>query len=446
MTGAGRRTSAWLATVLATLTAASVPARAEQSKAPAAEPAKSAPVEKVAILDLRPAETPADRERRARSRQAFHEAVAGAPDVASIAEPGSSLASALVGAIQPAIAGERETATALLGQAATAFGQLDCAATENAVAQAIPALAGLQAVGQDVVDDLRAAYTYRLLCAHNQGDSDRAMRARARLDRLGVVQPPKGVSVLVWNLYPPLDATANARIVELEVTSQPTGAAIWVDHAQVGRTPAKLIVPVGAHVIATAVDRRHKAISIDAARDGQTVSIALPEPPPESLYLALSQRVAGWRTSARDPGGVELGALARELGVRFALVLHRRTTNTSGAGLGGNRRDVVEVAEIWRVAPGEKEAKLMGARPLEDIDGIANAVRVQANRWDRTGPDPNVELLRETRIDTTGKGQKSGNPKWWVYATVIGAIALGTTVFVASDLADDRQRIQLTWP
>ena len=35
---------------------------------------------------------------------------------------------------------------------------------------------------------------------------------------------------------------------------------------------------------------------------------------------------------------------------------------------------------------------------------------------------------------------------WWVYASIAGAVALGAGVILANELADDHQRVELTWP
>ena len=35
--------------------------------------------------------------------------------------------------------------------------------------------------------------------------------------------------------------------------------------------------------------------------------------------------------------------------------------------------------------------------------------------------------------------------KWWVYAGIVGAVAIAGGLVLANDLANDRQRIELRW-
>lgn len=413
----------------------------------AAQPAPGAeqPAEPVVIVDLRaPADntTPADaaRARLDESRRGLARALGEHAAITFTYTADSELERALAGQLRSPGELERAAANAVLERAAAAFGQLDCSTAEAAAGEAVLAFAAMHAAGRSTAqaahpstgNALKQAYIYRLLCAHGRGESDAAIAARTRLELLGVSRAPAGVNSMVWGLYPALDATSNSQVFELELTTTPPDAEISVDHQYVGRAPVKVFVPEGTHLIAAASGSRHTALEVAVASDGQAVHLDVPAAATESRYLALSKRVESWRENGYTPTPEDIAALLTLLEVRFGLVL-------------GNTREAAEPVEIWALGPGEREARLLGVTPASRVADIAGVIARRARAWDRTGPDPNIELLREPANVRTDR-KKAKKLEWWAYATIIGAVAAGTAVILANDLADDRQRIELTWP
>jgi hypothetical protein len=412
--------------------------------------------EPVVIIDLRPDQNDkgdrggpkgdqAGAGERARTRAALATELAAAAAAAAAAmqgialepgDPGAELALALAGEHAGTSQAERQAARAAMKRAAAAHGRLDCQSAEQAASQAIDALSALQADARPhaITDSLVQAYVYVLLCAHHRGDTDAALLATRRLSRLGVHDPPQGVDSALWSLYPAVDATANLPMAELELRTEPAGAQVWLDHQAVGQAPVTVYVAEGEHIVAAGPARAgpHGGVARRLSVTGQSRVETLALPATGTRWRAVAERVAAWRQDgASGPSPGELGALLTGLGVRFGLVL----------------RDGRRVA-IWAVEPGDEQATRIGTATMDQPVDIAARVLERARGWDRTGPDGGT-LLRETRATGAalrGEGKASGGQKWWVYATIVGALILGSGIILASDVADDRQRIELRWP
>lgn len=419
--------------------------------------------ERVVVIDLRAADADATvpgqakPDERAQSRARLSAALARVPGVAVVpGEPGDELAWALAGEPPQANRAERATAGRALARAAAAYGDLDCQAAEHATNQAIFALSALQAAtgpgpagpdtkpaGPDVdpagpaadavTPRLIQAYAYALLCAHNRGDTDGALQAVQRLARLGVDSAPHGITPRIWNMYPALDVTANVPIVALRITTEPAAGRVWFDHKYMGQAPVEVYTTEGEHVVAAAgqaVDAGGVARQVDVQATGQSVDLDLPRT--DTRWRAVSERVAAWREdrsghrSGPSPG--EIAALLGGLDVRMGLIL-------SGT----------ERVEIWGVEPGREQATRIATATTGQATQIATRIRTRARAWDRKSMDPSPALMAESRRMNTARKKTQGQ-KWWVYATIIGAVALGSGIILATELADDRQRIELSWP
>ena len=404
--------------------------------------------EPVIVVDLR-AGNPAD-VARAAHREQLAAALAAAGGIAPRQDPG--LMAALAGVPASDQEARMEAARAALARARAARGDLDCAATSQAARAAVDELAALQAAGGSVTEALQRAHAYLLLCAHDAGNAGAATDAVYRLHRLadaGVdVAPPPGVSERVWDAYPFLDATASSHIVEVVIATEPADAVVWVDHRPVHRPgagegeaagPVRVLLQEGEHIVAAAAGDVSVSQRIQATTGGSqehTVRLAVPAAVPR--WPDVAAQVSRWRDGRAPVEGAALGTLMAGLDVRFALVL-------------SGKDDQHGVADIWALEPGARRAVYVGPGHLDRPAGIASQVVATAGRWSRGGdrtPDPAVPLLREghvphRRAADTADGRTT---KWWVYVTVIGAVAAGGLVILAHDLADDRQRIELRWP
>jgi hypothetical protein len=353
-------------------------------------------------------------------------------------------------------------------------------AAEQAAAAASPAAPGPSAgsLATAVVQGLQRGYGMVLACAHQLGDSGRALVAAQRLRALGrAAAPPPGVSEELWRAYPAMDALGNAAIVELAITTEPAGAQVWLDHRRVGIAPVTVHVGEGAHLIAAADSARAASQRVQVSQaalppvawgQSQVMAVHVPLAPRAAGWPAEAAAVAGWR-KAGAVDAAALGALLARLDARFALVIVDADARLIRSGA-----QAVQAVQIWMLAPGERQARRVGTGQLARPEAIAARVATRADARDgaagaaptrasepRSGPraeqrpgqaglDPTVPLLREgdvpRRYGSRHDGRGLARTPWWAYATIIGAVAATSLLILAADLGDDRQRIELRWP
>jgi hypothetical protein len=387
------------------LAAAAWPARAERGTV-------------VGVVDV----GPGDRAARRARRVALEKSLANVEGIAQVGDPG----------LRAALAGERHAAQLEAGRrsleaARAAFGKPDCPAAERETAAALLGLAAAQAAGADVTADLRHAYVFQLLCADQRADAGSARAAAGALRSLGGPEPPEGVGDPVWSRYPAVDVTAGVRHVQLDVTTQPQGAAVWIDHAPAGVAPLSATVTEGEHLVAAAA-RAGGAVAVRADKGPLALSI----PAERAPWRKVESRVRSWQSRAvkRDAKGV--GALLSSARVGYAVLIDERGRFT-----------------VWQRRGAA--ARQLGVAP----DALSVGALVQAAEQRRTTPgiDPDRPLMRETpqeRADylaqKKGKSKGPSRQEWWVYAALIGAVAIGAGVVLANDLADDHQSFEITFP
>jgi hypothetical protein len=378
---------------------------------------RAAPAEGIVIIDLR-AEA-------AERRRADRVALAGDLSAAEgVTLPGDTGVAAALAA--DPLAPLAATAAAHLTAAASAYGALECDVAEARAGDAIEALAALRAAGEDRAEALRQALVYRLMCAHGRADTAGALRAAAMLRALGDDTAPRGVPGAVWQTYPAVDATTDRRIGELQLTTEPGAAAVQIDLLPAGTAPVSAPLAEGEHLVAAAAGDGAVGRTVTVGGDGATrIALSIPVPARTDLLVA----VRSWRAGGGPPDPAGLGALLGGLGVRFAAVIQ-----PDGQ------------VQVWGLGPGDTSARKLG-EPVGTAAEIAKVVQTRADAWRSRAPDPDLPLMVEAgtgppRVDGDGKRPH----EWWVYASIIGAVAVGAAVILVNDLADDRQRFELTWP
>jgi hypothetical protein len=386
--------------------------------AAAALPARAEPAVTVGIVDVGPGDRTARRNRRAR----LETELASVQGIALVADPG----------LRAALAGERsslhvDAGRRALDAARTAFGRPDCPAADREAGAALVALAAAQAAGADVASELRQAYVFQLLCADQRGDAAAARAAATAIRGLGGPEPPEGVGDPVWSRYPSVDVTAGVRHVQLDVSTQPQGATVWIDHAPVGKAPLSADVTEGEHLVAAA-GSAGGAVAVRAAKG----PVALTIPPERAPWRQVESRVRGWQSRAARRDARGLGALLSSARLGYAVVIDERGRFT-----------------VWQRRG--LAVRQLGTSP--DALGIGALVQAAEQRRKNPGIDPDQPLLRETPEERAaylaqrkGKSEGPTRQEWWVYAAIIGAVALGAGVVLANDLADDHQKFEITFP
>jgi hypothetical protein len=381
-----------------------------------ARPAAAQSAEPVAVIDLRPGESAA----RAGARESFAAELAGVTGIQLVTDP--ELQRALAGEPPPPVGREaRKEAARLMSQLLVHRSKSDCSARATVAPQAAALLAGLEAAGRSVGAELELIYAYQLGCADAAGDAAAAHAAADRLRKLGVSAAPAGVDAAVWSRYAaPQPVTAP---VAVTVDGLPAGAEIWIDHARIGTAPVEVELAPGPHLLGAATDRGVTGRWFDPAETGSSIDYRIAEPP--ARWSSAAATVDGWRAGSASANALAIGALMREIGVRFAVVLSP-----------GDR------AELWTLPAEATAARRLMAGFMKAALPVANAVLEEVRRQSGKPADGDVQILTEPGK----KDKKAVRQKWWVYASIIGAVAIGATIIVAGDLADDRQRVRLSWP
>jgi hypothetical protein len=111
-----------------------------------------------------------------------------------------------------------------------------------------------------------------------------------------------------------------------------------------------------------------------------------------------------------------------------------------------------DVVEAWgRVGRSEKPHLLGGEDGVGKASDGADRKRVLAlvadrvQTWNDRAPDPDQPLL----VEKPGEGlrRKEDEPtKWWVYASLAGAVLGAAAIIYVNDAGSDRQRVELTFP
>lgn len=374
--------------------------------------ADAAPRERVAVIDLGPADGGAMRAR-----------------LASVVI-GAGFEAVMGDAVEDALAGEATDQDAVriaaaMAEAQRAYGALDCTAATAAAKIGIGIGAARQAAGL-AVPELARAWTYVLLCADRGRALDEAMHAAGMLRRLG---GSAEVPADVWAKYPEIDTLLDHDLFALEITTAPAGAEIWIDFSRAGVSPLKTFVSSSEHVIAAASGTQRGWAAGRGVKKQTTLAIPMTEQ--AGVHATLAKRVAGWRGALPSP--VELGAVMTMVNARVALV---------------RRGDALEV---W----GRSGAK--GApRRLGGDDGTGTAAEAErllllvtdrVQGWNDRSPDPDQPLLVEDPKDRQRKLGKAEEPtRWWVYGALLGAAAVALGVMYAYDTAEDTQRVELHYP
>jgi hypothetical protein len=376
--------------------------------------AHAAPRERVAVIDLGPDDG---------TRQKLAAAI-----VAGGLEPviGDGVEDALAGINEDR---DQLALAAALAEAKDKFGALACPEATAAAQNAIAIGAARQAAGI-AVPELPRAWAYVLLCADRNNDAKSAVLAASAIRTLG---GSSDVDAKLLAKYPDIDALSNRDVMELEIKVDVDNADVFVDFRKVGKAPLKIPLATGQHVIAAAAGTRRGTLTGTVIRKQPTVTVTTQDQ--AGTWSSLAARVASWH--GKVPRPKELDWALREVNARVALVRHGNTVEAWGhAGEGEPLRRL-----------GNDD----GLRTLDEAPALVALVADRVQTWSDRAPDPDQPLLVETPEERrarglTRKGEEDEPTKWWVYASIAGAVLAGAVIIYAHDQPDDRQRVELTNP
>lgn len=331
--------------------------------------------------------------------------------------------------LEDALAGESSDAddvllAAAMAEAQRAFGALDCAAAVTAANQAIGLAAARQAAGI-AVPELPRATAYVVLCADRANNVDAAMKAVAKFRAAG---GGNDVPADVLKKYPEMDTVLDRELVPIEITTDVADAEVWIDFHRAGKAPLTVTLPAGEHVIgvASGTKRGWAAGTAIAAQN----KLAVPTTDRAGKWSDVAKRIASWK--GQRPTPQELGWVMAKTQTRIALI--RRGNGLEAFG---------------RLALAEPPHKLGDEEsiPLAEVQRAVALLDDRVNTWKDRAPDPDQPLLVEDGKPRDRDGKLKDPPtKWWVYATVIGAVAAGAAIVFATESGSDRQRVELHVP
>ena len=314
---------------------------------------------------------------------------------------------------------DQQAAITALVEAQAGFGELDCGRARPSAELAAQLLTARRAAGLDDLSRLARAWAYVALCAERDGDRSSARFAVERLRALGFKETLVGpLPADAWARHPEIDASTDRDIIELTVTG-PAGAIAWVDDRPIGLTPAKTFVSAGKHVVAVADGPQRGAVLVTALGQPLTIDV---ETAREVGAVEIANRVRSWqRAGAVDT--VALDDVMTRAHAELAVVIGRDGRAT-----------------LWQRVDGKLTPGASG-----DGAAIANATH---DAWSAThdrAPAAGEPLLRE-QDDADRVERKRGEKapaRWWVYAAIGGAVAVGALVIYAVDAGEDRQHFEL---
>ena len=311
-----------------------------------------------------------------------------------------------------------------MADAGKAFGELSCPDAIAAANRALGLLATRQAAGL-AVPELPRALAYVLLCADRTGDPDLARRAADGLRRVAPAGTPE-VPQSLLDKYPEIDSVADRDLIELDVTTTPPGATLLVDYAPAGTTPAHLVLPAGEHVIAAAAGTHRGYVVGTATHAQKTIDIPLTDT--AGRWSKLAARVGSWHGQLPPPA--ELDRVLAKVHARVALIRHGNTVEAWG--------------HAGRAEPLIRLGGADGIRPLAEADRAAALVADRVQTWSERAPDPDRPLLLEDRA--ARDGGRDEPTRWWVYASIAGAVLAGAIVIYAHDQQSTTQHVELHFP
>ena len=109
-----------------------------------------------------------------------------------------------------------------------------------------------------------------------------------------------------------------------------------------------------------------------------------------------------------------------------------------------------DTVEAWgQVGPSEAPHLLGeddGVAPIAEVGRMLDMIADRIQSWSEHAPDPDRPLLVEDTARRRRKDEPEKPTKWWVYAAIGGAVAIGAVIIIAHENASDRQRVELHYP
>ncbi len=346
-----------------------------------------------------------------------------------------------------AVAGFALELDAAMAQAQTAMASLQCNDVTAPAAQtaALAAAAVARGIGGGL--ELKTATRYQLRCADQNGHIDDAMYFAQRLRQVrGLVGTAPGdddIDRTLLTRYPAIDAAIDNELVAvtIQVTSPNGGAVdIWIDMQKRGVAPYRGYLSHGRHSVIAATPSHAVATEQVIDRRTATIQLRLPttiEEPPAVTPAPLSPEVQTLLTQWRH-GGLTTTQQQRVVAAIAAASKATRVLVFDGPAstlwhpVGATADGTVAFAAVGRAT----------VRSTTELASIAD--RANGSQAKLRAPATDQPLLLDNTLSRRD-AESSDKTQWWIYASVLGAVAAGAAVVYFNDASNARQRIEVRW-
>lgn len=296
-----------------------------------------------------------------------------------------------------AAVGKRPGVTMIGSEWATALaGEADLAAAESLREKAMNSYAE-QGCSAGLADDLRTVVGTFLQAADPEVVAERVKRP------LELIAECAG------------DAATPAP-TRVSITSEPTGARVFVNAARVGTSPVDLEVTGGEEWLVVHYPGRLRSVTRVPATSTHIVLGAAP------ARQLLEEQVTAWRAAGHQASAADITSIMRDARLELVVVL------TAGGQ-----------AQIWTLGARAAVAKPAGKASIDDPSAVGEAVSGAVALLAPAGEVPPDGLPPEPK-----PAKKVLSP--WIYAAVAGAVLLGAGLLYVTSSGGDTQRIEITFP
>ena len=334
-----------------------------------------------------------------------------------------------------------------MNQAQVAMASLQCKDVTAPAAQtaALAAAALVRGIGGGL--ELKTATRYQLRCADQNGQIDEAMYYAQRLRQVralvGTVPGDDDIDRTLLARYPAIDAAIDNELVAVTIQAEAiNGSAvdIWVDMQKRGVAPYRGFISHGRHSVIAATPSQ--AVATEQFIDRRTATIQLtlpvviddvPKATPTQLSAEMQTLLNQWRRTGLTTVQQQrvVAAVASASQAKRVLVFDG-PASTMWHPVGDTADGAVAFAAVGRAT----------VRSTTELASIAD--RANGSQANLRAPAPDQPLLLDNTLPARD-ADRSDKTQWWVYASVLGAVAAGAAVVYLNDANNDRQRVEVRW-
>jgi hypothetical protein len=409
--------------------AVAAPAKTPSPSSAATRTAKVAPP--IALLDLKQNITP----------------VQAAGIVAAMTIQSQPIAAWFGAATRVAASEQTVQLNAAMNQAQAAMASLQCNDVTAPAAQTAALAAAAFVRGSGGGLELKTATRYQLRCADQNGQIDDAMyyaqRLRSVRALVGTLPVDDDIDRTLLARYPAIDAAIDNELIAVTIQAEAADGGpvdIWIDMQKRGVAPYRGFIGHGRHSVIAATPTQ--AVATEQVIDRRTATIQLtlpvvsedsPTATPTQLSTEMQALLNQWRSTGLTTVQQQrvVAAIAAASQAKRVLVFDG-SASTLWHPVGSTADGAVAFASVGKAT----------VRSTTELASIAD--RANGSQANLRAPAPDQPLLLDNTLPARDADSRN-KTQWWVYASVLGAVAAGAAVVYFNDVNNDRQRVEVRW-